>query len=245
MGRHHRAQQPLSSRSFHSNEMAFLHSAVLWLGPHPGWCLGFPPIPQRGSRHVPNPGERPTPCRCVPNDVTLVRLPYSCGALDPSLSTLGGNQKRLENIIFFSLLLWRRTTYFSHAFFFFPVRAYFVLYCASVYVWIWVTFNESLVLSLCVALWASVFVSFLQKEQKIDFLSISGVTTIVIFGCNQTNFSVAWCFQCLYWVFFFFDKVRRLHLFSVFSSLLHPAVFDEFCLFSSLFSLLFFVLPLF
>lgn len=54
----------------------------------------------------------------------------------------------LKTFFFFSLLLWRRTTYFSHAFFFSPVRAYFVLYCASVYVWIWVTFNESLVLSL-------------------------------------------------------------------------------------------------
>lgn len=112
--------------------------------------------------------------------------------------------------------------------FFSPVRAYFVLYCASVYVWIWVTFNESLVPSLCVALWASVFVSFLQKEQKIDFLSISGVTTIVIFGCNQTNFSVAWCFQCLSWYFFFFVKFAICVLcrcFLLFSTLLSLMLF--------------------
>lgn len=241
MGRHHRAQQPLSSRSFHSNEMAFLHSAVLWLGPHPGWCLGFPPIPHWGSRHVPNPGERPTPCRSVPNDVRLVRLPYSCGVPDPSLSKLGENQKLLENIFLFSCCGCAPLT---SPMLFSPVRAYFVLYCASVYVWIWVTFNESLVPSLCVALWASVFVSFLQKQQKIDFLSISGVTTIVIFGCNQTNFSVAWCFQCLSW-YSFFCEVCHLRPLSVFSSLLDPAVFDAFCLYSSLFSLLFFVLPLF
>lgn len=32
-------------RSFHLNGMTFLHSAVLRLGPHPGWCLGFQSIP--------------------------------------------------------------------------------------------------------------------------------------------------------------------------------------------------------
>lgn len=97
MGLHCRAQQPLSSRSFHSNEMTFLHCAVLWLGPHPGWCFGFPPIPHRVSRHFPNPRVRPTPCCCVPNDVILVQLPYSCGVLDRSRSVLSVRLEKMRN----------------------------------------------------------------------------------------------------------------------------------------------------
>lgn len=42
--------------------MTFLQTAVLWSGPHPGWCFGFLSIPRWDSRHFPKPRNRATPC---------------------------------------------------------------------------------------------------------------------------------------------------------------------------------------
>lgn len=87
-----------------------------------------------------------------------------------ALCELGENEKLLENNFFVARLLWFYATYFPHT--------GFLLHCVSVYVWIWLTFNESLVLSVGFVPPASVFALFLRKEEKITFVS---VTIIVIF----------------------------------------------------------------
>lgn len=94
--------------------MTFVRSAVLWLGPHPGWCLGFPPFPHWDSRHSPKPRKRPTPCSFVPDAVILVQLPYSCGVLDHAqnvlLSVTLQKMRNCLRIFLIAHLLWFCTT---------------------------------------------------------------------------------------------------------------------------------------
>lgn len=119
----------------------------------------------------------------------------------------------MKTLFFLARLLWFETIYFCRARFQ-SVNTFYCV-CVSVYVWIWVTFNESLVclsvylpvcLPVSLALRASVFVLFHQKEQKIAFLPISSLTTVAFF---EWNLSVAWCFRrfsCFFLVFFFVMK---------------------------------------
>lgn len=164
-------------RSFHLNGMTFLHSAVLRLGPHPGWCLGFQSIPPLRFQTLSKTQKQTNSllchakcCHTSAATVELWRPPQNwiilrtCGALQAFL-------------VFYSLthLFWLFHNLFLLPFF--PTSAYFsvcVLYVFSRYVWIRVSFNESIsffsihlsVLYCVVSCSSFVFVSFFCSRRN-------------------------------------------------------------------------------
>ena len=182
--------------------MTFLHSAVLWLGPHPGWCLGFPPIPHRDSRHFPKPRKRATPCGLA------AKSSHTCAATvqlwgSGSLPLCAGLSRSLKKMRFcLKRFLSRMLVVILHVYHagLQSVPTFYLTVCEF-------KCESERCLSVCLSVgWlrASVFVLFHQTEQKIAFLSISSLTTIAFFDWSQTNFSVAWCFRYLSWFVCFF-----------------------------------------
>lgn len=180
-----------TERSFHSDGVTFLHSTVLRLGPHPGWCLDFHPL------HIQIPDISKTQKQTKPllhhaKCYTLLHFLlylYTVQLRCPGLFTKCalskfGERKKQETASFLltHLLCLLHYLFCSH---YFPTSAYFLLYVFSSYVWIRVSFNESLsfwVLSFLLSS-VSLVLYFVSLPFTVQFC----VCVIVLFPEEQKN----------------------------------------------------------